>query len=580
VALTDRVLFLVPARGGSERIPGKNLRHVAGIPLVGHAVRAARLAAAGLEDAASLVVCSTDDAEIAAAALAWGADDVLDRPPALATSTASSIDVAIQALDTIEGRGAPVQALVLVQPTSPLTHPDDLRGAVERFRGLDGRGVVSVTDTHPAAWHQGLAAGSDELAPVEAEDSDHVLTGAFYIADAARLRASRTFLERGTTVGAAVRPERSVDVDEPEDLVLAEALADARPVPPLSIGTARIGDGRTWVIAEAGVNHNGDVGLAHRLVDAAAETGADAVKFQTFEPDALAAMGAPVAEYQRAEGTARGDQRDMLARLALPAEAWEALQQHATDRGLVFLSTPFDDTSADLLARLGVPAFKVGSGELTNVPFLVRLAGHGRPMLISTGMAEMHEVAQAVDAIRATGNLDLALFHCVSSYPAAPADANLRAIVTLRRAFSVPTGWSDHTPGIELPVAATALGASLIEKHMTLDRGMAGPDHATSLEPGEFARMVEAIRTTAAALGSGIKRPAASEAAIAAVARRSLHWRRSLAVGAGVEADDLVALRPGTGISPARVPTLVGRRLARGVSAGAMVVPGDLEPPA
>jgi sialic acid synthase SpsE len=314
------------------------------------------------------------------------------------------------------------------------------------------------------------------------------------------------------------------------------------------------------------------------LIDAAADAGADAVKFQTFEPDALAAAGAPTADYQRTSGERSGDQREMLSRLALPVEAWPALQAHATERGIVFLSTPFDDASAELLDRLDVPAFKVASGELTNLPFIQRLARRGRPMLVSTGMAEMVEVAAAVDAVTAAGDPPLALFHCISIYPADPATANLRAILTLRSAFGVPVGWSDHSLGIELPIAAAAIGASLVEKHLTLDREGVGPDHRASLEPDDFRAMVVGIRTVEVALGSGEKTPAPAEREIAAVARRSLHWQRSLDAGIAVGADDLAALRPGTGLSPARRDDIVGRRTTRAVSAGRPVVADDVEP--
>jgi N-acetylneuraminate synthase/N,N'-diacetyllegionaminate synthase len=332
-----------------------------------------------------------------------------------------------------------------------------------------------------------------------------------------------------------------------------------------------------FVIAEAGVNHNGDVALARRLVDAAADAGADAVKFQTFDPDALAAGGAPTAAYQREAGVRDADQRAMLARLALPPDAWPELRTQAHARGLVFLSTPFDDGSADLLDRLGVPAFKVGSGELTNTPFLGRLARRGRPLLVSTGMADMVEVAAAVDTVGAVGDVPLALLHCVSSYPARPEDANLRAIATMRHAFAVPVGWSDHTPGIELALAAVAAGAALVEKHLTLDRSLPGPDHAASLEPPAFRAMVAGIRAVEAALGTGVKAPVAAEREVAAVARRSLHWRRSLPAGQVVTESDVDALRPGTGLAPGRVGEIVGRRTAHAVDAGALVVARDVE---
>jgi N,N'-diacetyllegionaminate synthase len=266
----------------------------------------------------------------------------------------------------------------------------------------------------------------------------------------------------------------------------------------------------------------------------------------------------------------------MLARLALPPETWASLQAHARDRGVVFLSSPFYEASADLLARLDVPAFKVASGELTNTPFLDHLARKGIPLLVSTGMAEMVEVADALETIAAAGAPPVALFHCVSAYPARPEDANLLAIGTLRAAFGVPTGWSDHTPGIELAIAAVALGADLLEKHITLDRSFSGPDHAASLEPSELAAMVAAMRAAEAARGSGEKVPVAAEVEVASVARRSLHWAADREAGAVVSITDVVALRPGTGIQPREMRSIVGRRLARPVTIGHAVQRDDL----
>jgi N-acetylneuraminate synthase/N,N'-diacetyllegionaminate synthase len=338
-----------------------------------------------------------------------------------------------------------------------------------------------------------------------------------------------------------------------------------------------IGEAPAYVIAEAGVNHDGDVDAALRLIDAAVDTGADAIKFQTFDPEALASANAPRAAYQATEEDASTDQLGMLRGLALPDAAWPRLQSHARDRGITFFSTPFDDGSANLLDRLDVPAFKVGSGELTNLPFLSRLAGYGRPILLSTGMATLDEVAAAVDAISAGGGPPIALFHCVSAYPADPADANLRAITTMRRAFGVPVGWSDHTLGLETATTAVALGASLIEKHLTLDRGRSGPDHRASLEPDAFASLVASIRSVEASLGTGVKAPVAAEREVASVARRSLHWRRDLEAGAVVATDDLAALRPATGFAPGRTFEIVGRRTTRRVHAGTQVVARDLE---
>lgn len=574
--MSERILFLVPARGGSRRVAGKNLRRVGGIPLVGRAVRTGLAAASGLGGAGHVVVCSTDDPAIAAAARAWGAD-VLDRPVDLAGDTTPSADVALHALEAVEAGGRAVETLVLLQPTSPLVDADDVTGAVRLHRESGGRAVASVAASHPSAWHRALLADGS-LKPAPGAGHELLLTGGVYVVAAGELRATGQLAGRAPTLGFEVPRERAVDVDEEVDLLVAEALLAARPVSHLEIDGRTIGGGRTFVIAEGGVNHNGDFALAMRLVDAAADAGADAVKFQTFDPAALAADGAPTARYQRRTDDDVRDQRDLLAHLVLPRDAWARLRDHARERGLVFLSTPFDDGSADLLDALGVPAFKVGSGELTNTPFITRLARRGRPMLVSTGMADLVEVAAAVDAVRSGGDVPLALFHCVSSYPASPADANLRAMETMRRAFGVPVGWSDHTPGTELALAAVAAGASLVEKHVTLDRGMSGPDHAASLEPAELAAMVRGIRAVEASLGSGIKEPVAAERDVASVARRSLHWAADLPAASVVRPADLAVLRPGVGMAPALLDSLVGGRTTRGVRAGARVEPGDVEP--
>jgi N,N'-diacetyllegionaminate synthase len=345
----------------------------------------------------------------------------------------------------------------------------------------------------------------------------------------------------------------------------------------IAFGERVVGEGAPClVIAEAGVNHNGDPELARRLVDAAAEAGADAVKFQTFDPATLASTVAPKAEYQTARGGPGTSQREMLEQLVLPERVHRDLQLRARDRGLIFLSSPFDERSADFLEDLDVPGFKIPSGELTNHPLLAHIARKGRPMLLSTGMSDMAEVIAATEVIAAAGAPPLVALHCVSSYPALAKDANLRAMQTMRHALGSPIGWSDHTLGIEVALAAVALGADVVEKHLTLDRALPGPDHAASLEPAEFTQMVRGIRSVTMALGSAEKRPVEAERAIAAVARKSLHWRTSLEVGREVHMEDLIALRPGTGVSPARIKSLIGRRLRVAVRGGEIVRPEHL----
>jgi len=328
-----------------------------------------------------------------------------------------------------------------------------------------------------------------------------------------------------------------------------------------------------FIIAEAGVNHNGERDTALALIDAAANAGADAVKFQTFSADRLVTPEAPKAAYQKASGRADESQLAMLKRLELDEEAHRALMRRCREKNIVFLSSPFDEQSADLLEALGVEAFKVPSGELTNHAFLGNLAARGLPLIVSTGMATMTEVADAAAVIRHGGNPPLALLHCVSAYPADPGDSNLKAMASMADAIGVPVGWSDHTPGIEVAIAAAALGAAIVEKHLTLDCAMAGPDHAASLEPDQMAAMIAAIRRIEGALGDGNKAPGPREAEIAAVARKSLTLVRDMAAGETLSADDVVAKRPGTGIAPSELAAYTGRRLLHGADAGALLTP-------
>jgi N,N'-diacetyllegionaminate synthase len=338
-----------------------------------------------------------------------------------------------------------------------------------------------------------------------------------------------------------------------------------------SVEGRRIGDGSpAFVVAEAGVNHNGDIDLARRLVDAAAGAGADAVKFQTFRTDALVTADAPKAGYQ-AETTGEGGQRAMLARLELTAGAHAGLRDHGRGRGLVFFSAPFDEASADLLEQIGVPVFKVPSGEITNFPLLRHLAAKGRPIILSTGMSTLDEVDQAVGTVRAAGDPPLALLHCVSAYPAPAAETNLRAIDALRVRFGCPVGLSDHTLGTAVALAAVARGAVIIEKHLTLDKTLPGPDHRASLDPAEFGALVRAIREVESALGDGNKRPMPSEADTRRVARKSLVAARPIKAGERLTASDVAIKRPGTGIAPAELPRVLGRSLRRDLAADDLI---------
>lgn len=316
-----------------------------------------------------------------------------------------------------------------------------------------------------------------------------------------------------------------------------------------------------FIIAEAGVNHNGSLDLAFKLVDAAKEAGADAVKFQTFRAENLATTSAHKAAYQERTTSSSETQFEMLKRLELDADAHRKLIEHCRSIGVQFLSSPFDLESIDLLEKLQVPLYKVPSGEITNLPFLRHIAGKGKPVIVSTGMCTLGEVEEAVQTLRDSGATDITLLHCVTEYPAPFTEINLRAMHTMRTAFGLPVGYSDHSPGTEIAIAATALGAVVIEKHFTLDRNLPGPDHAASLEPAELKQMVISIRHVQEALGNGIKAPAKCEIPNVSVARKSVVASRPLSAGHRIEPDDLAVKRPGNGILPRQQQDLVGRTL-------------------
>jgi N-acetylneuraminate synthase len=336
---------------------------------------------------------------------------------------------------------------------------------------------------------------------------------------------------------------------------------------------------RCFVIAEAGVNHNGSLARALELVDIAAAAGADAIKFQTFNADRLASEAAPKAEYQKRE-TGEGNQRDMLKALELTEEMHDALFARCSEKGIEFMSTPFDAELADFLVKLGVRRLKLPSGEITNKPFIQACAAHKVPLIVSTGMADLEEVCEAVGWIdevwpeRDAGAVTI--LHCTSNYPAEAADANLAAMKTLADRIGLAVGYSDHTMGIAVPTAAVALGAVVIEKHFTVDRNLPGPDHKASLEPDELKALVSAIRTVEAARGDGIKAPKPSELPVRAVARRSLAATANLAAGHVLTRADLAILRPGTGIAPKHLEESLGRVLKRSVERGVPIQWEDL----
>ncbi len=320
---------------------------------------------------------------------------------------------------------------------------------------------------------------------------------------------------------------------------------------------------KTFIIAEAGVNHNGSFELARKLIDVAVDAGADAVKFQTFNAEKVVSKYAPKAEYQKKTTTADESQLEMVKKLELDKVAHEELLAYCRTRNIQFLSTPFDLESIDLLNKLGLEIFKIPSGEITNLPYLRKIGALKKEIILSTGMANLGEIEAALDVLTGAGAelKDITVLHCNTEYPTPFEDVNLRAMLTIKAAFpGVQVGYSDHTLGIEIPIAAVAMGATVIEKHFTLDKNMEGPDHRASLEPDELKVMVHAIRNIEKALGNGIKKPSPSELKNKPIARKSIVATRNIRKGEPFTEENLTVKRPGTGISPMRWDEVIGRK--------------------
>lgn len=318
---------------------------------------------------------------------------------------------------------------------------------------------------------------------------------------------------------------------------------------------------KVFIIAEAGVNHNGSLGTAMKLVDAAFDAGADAVKFQTFKAENLLVKSAPKADYQKETTDPGESQYDMIKNLELDYNAHKTLIEHCTGKGICFISSPFDCESVDLLTSLGLSTIKIPSGEITNLPYLRKVGSLKKKVILSTGMADLGEIEDALDILCESGTEkdDITLLHCTSQYPAPYEEVNLRAMLTIGEAFKVKTGYSDHTEGIEIPIAAAAMGAEMIEKHFTLDKALPGPDHKASLNPQEMKEMVSAIRNVECALGNGVKKPTLSEMKNRTIVRKSLVASKAIHKGELFSPENITAKRPGDGMSSMRYDELLGK---------------------
>lgn len=575
-----RVLAIILARAGSKGLPDKCVRSLRGQALVtftfDHALSSTSV---------DKVVFSTDSTPAAALARASGIR-VIDRPADLATDTASVDAVARHAVEILEGEGSQSpHAIVLLYGNIPVRAAGVIDRAVRHLldTGADSvRTVAPLTKHHPDWTHRlegdrlvqyrtNSVYRRQDLEPLYYHDGAVAVVTRDALFSPAALAGDRQAFWGEDRRAIVQKPNDSVDVDEEIDLHIAEAILGARrdvKPPRLRIGQTEVGAGRpVFLIAEAGVNHGGDVDEALRMVDAAVGAGANAVKFQMFTAADLTTGSVPAAPYQ-SKRLADTTQRDMLAKLQLTTADFARIARRCDDSGIVFLATPFSVTDVDRLVSMGAVAIKIASPDLVDIGLLERACASGLPLIVSTGAADEEEIAAAVTRIvRSGARCRLALLHCVSVYPTAMADANLRAMDTLAQRFGTVVGYSDHTTSTSIGAMAVGAGARILEKHFTLNRAAEGPDHAMSLDPPMLAEYIQSVREAEAAMGSGSLDVNEAEQEVRRVARKSLVAVRTIAPGETIRRDMLTSKRAGGGIPPTEIYRLLGRKAVKLVEA-------------
>jgi sialic acid synthase SpsE/CMP-N-acetylneuraminic acid synthetase len=585
-------LGIILARGGSKGLRDKCIRPLLGRPMIcytfDHAQRSKRLGS---------IVLTTDSEPAKALARAAGIA-VVDRPADLANDTATVDAAARHAILAWECKHRrTIDAAVLLYGNIPIRAEGLIDRAIEHLFATQAdsvRSVAPVTKQHPDWVHRLEGDQMHQFRPNSIYRRQDLVPLCYH--DGAVVAVTRAALfgakpddhqsflgrDRRAIVQAA---EDAVDVDGPVDLLMAEAVlrsqaaADSNDPPEyVRVGNRRIGRGQpAFIIAEAGVNHDGSVETALKLVDAAAEAGADAVKFQWFRAADLVAAEAATAAYQRA-ATGDRSQRDMLSKLQLSPDQFGRIKQQCVDRGVTFLATPFGIQEAGCVAQLGAPAIKLASTDLANWRLIDAAIDTGLPLIASTGAATEHEICEAVMHITAKGaRTRLILLHCVSCYPTPIDRANLRAIAQLADMFRVPVGFSDHTTSADIGAYAVAAGACILEKHFTLNRRAAGPDHAISLEPSQLSEYIRRVREVEAGLGSGNLGLCELEKPVRDVARRSVVSAVDIPSGSLITQSMLISKRPGTGIPSEFMASVVGRRTRQSISADALLAWDMLE---
>ncbi len=604
-----KILSIIPARGGSKRLPGKNIKQLAGKPLIVYTIESSLNC-----KFINRTVVSTDCEEIEKISIKANAK-VIKRPNYLARDDSKTIDVIKHTLAVLEKEeNYSPDVIVMLQPTSPLRNLEDIKNAIELFYKESCASVISVTEKNPY-WNFKIE--NDYLNPlfgwvylIDKRKQDmpktYAVNGAIYITTKKNLYKNNSFFNERIT--PYIMPqERSIDIDEKIDFEFVEFLMkkNSELKKLTKIEDKKIGNNQPcFIIAEAGVNHNGNIASAKKLIDAAKEADVDAVKFQTFKAELIVTESADQAEYQKE--TAKDDsQFAMLKKLELKEEHFKELKEYCDDKGIIFLSTSHSDNwSVDILDDL-VAAYKTGSGDINNLPILKYMAKKGKPLIVATGTANLEEVKEAKEAIESEGNKDIILLHCTTMYPSPENKVNLRAMETMRKELGGLIGYSDHTTGLETPIIAACMNPVLYEKHFTLDKNMEGPDHKASLNPEELKAMVEAIRYVEenkitdpyvafkrlneekgyslnvalieTILGKAEKVPEPEELEIAKVARKSIVAIKDIKESEELTEENVGIRRPGEGLAPKYYDELIGKRAKKNINKDTYVKLEDIE---
>ncbi len=568
-----RTLFIIPARGGSKGIPRKNLCLVGNIPIIGRVILAARKTLHRLGNQGDVVV-STDCPEIAQTAERFGAEIPCLRPQELAQDDSPTLLAAIHMVQKLREQGRVYTEVILLQPTVPLVLVSDILGSIDKFRRGDGAPVIAmVRPSHGSNWlfrmddagHLFHVTPQSLRVQRQSLDEEFDLAGSVYVSTAEWIEEQPHWLVPGRTRGYVVSDTAGIDIDTSLDLHIANEVWKRR------LPWER--NDRVMVIAEAGVNHNGDMGRAFEMIDAAADVGADAIKFQLYHTSELVAKDAPQADYQRRNTGKQQSMDSLIRKLELSCDQLGQLAARSRERNLQFSASVFDDLAVEELDRLEPDFIKIPSGEVTNIPLLEAVGRLYRPVILSTGMCTLAEAATAVHILTHAGSDGIAVLQCTSDYPAAPSSINLRAMQNMEQALSVPVGLSDHSTTFEIAAAAVGMGARIIEKHFTIDRTLPGPDHASSFDVEQLRQFIQGIRNVEAALGTSVKSPHPSELDTARVARKSIVARHDLASGTHLTLKDLALKRPGTGYPPSQLPFLVGLTLTCDVKSDTILTP-------